>query len=121
MLHNLDPKPYRHSPRPSLRVFILKELNTAEGEVWLRDYYHWSHGPEAEEVGRTDGHVVQQLFRANLVNILKPISMKILKYADPLSTGSRWDRKGFGYTRAIWQTKSCSRKSLLCQGLFFGY
>ncbi len=27
------------SPRPSLLVFILKELNAVEGEVWFRDYY----------------------------------------------------------------------------------
>ena len=33
----MDPKRYGQSPRPSLRVFILKELNTAEGEVWFRD------------------------------------------------------------------------------------
>ena len=38
MLHNLDPKRYRQSPRSSLRVFILKELNAVEGEVWFRDY-----------------------------------------------------------------------------------
>ena len=29
-----DPRWYR---RPSLRVFILKELNAAVGAVWLRD------------------------------------------------------------------------------------
>jgi hypothetical protein len=34
----VDPKQYRQSPRPSLRVFILKELNTAVGVVWYRDY-----------------------------------------------------------------------------------
>ena len=34
----MDPKRYRQSPRPSLRVFILKEPNAAEGEVWFRDY-----------------------------------------------------------------------------------
>ena len=33
-LHNRDPKWYRESPRPSLRVFILKELNAAKGAVW---------------------------------------------------------------------------------------
>ena len=33
-----DPKWYRQSPRPSLRVFILKELNAAVGAVWFRDY-----------------------------------------------------------------------------------
>ena len=31
MLHNLDPKRYRQSPRPSLCAFILKELNAADG------------------------------------------------------------------------------------------
>ena len=29
---------YRHSPRPSLRSFVLKELNAAVGTVSLRDY-----------------------------------------------------------------------------------
>ena len=32
-----DLKWYRQSPRPSLRVFILKELNAAVGAVWFRD------------------------------------------------------------------------------------
>jgi hypothetical protein len=33
--HFWDPKRYRQSPRPSLRMFILKELNAAVGAVWL--------------------------------------------------------------------------------------
>ena len=40
MLHNLDPKRNRQSPRPSFRVFFLKELNAVEGAVWFRDYEH---------------------------------------------------------------------------------
>ena len=32
-------KRYRQSPRPSLRVFILKELNAVEGAVWSRLRY----------------------------------------------------------------------------------
>ena len=33
-------KRYRHaqSPRPSLYVFILTELNAVEGAVWFQDY-----------------------------------------------------------------------------------
>ena len=31
----MDPKWYRQSPRPSLHMFILKELNAAEGVVWV--------------------------------------------------------------------------------------
>ena len=34
-----DSKRYRQLARPSLRVFILKELNAAVGAVWLRDYF----------------------------------------------------------------------------------
>ena len=33
---------YRQSPRPSLRVFILRELNAVEGDVWFRDYIYMS-------------------------------------------------------------------------------
>ena len=35
LLHSVDPKWYRQSPRPSLRVFVLKVPNAAEGVVWL--------------------------------------------------------------------------------------
>ena len=61
-----DPKQYRQSPRPSLRVFTLQELNAAEGAVWFRDYpylascswttYKWFQLPsynQLEESGQT--------------------------------------------------------------------
>ena len=36
-LVHVDRKWYRQSPTPSLRVFILKELNAVVGTVWYRD------------------------------------------------------------------------------------